>query len=130
MTDALFTTGSRRGSVRRSGLSGISGIEWISALVALGYTAALVVFAKRHCYFYGDDYSGFLLTVTKPFGEGLLVPVGGQVVPLARALNFAFFHTVGLDYDAALALLCALHGAGMIYLYRALDLAKRTPLNA
>ena len=105
-------------------------IELASALVAAGYTGALVLFAKAHCYFYGDDYSGFLLTLTEPFARGLLEPVGGQVVPLARALNFAFFHVAGLSYDAALLLLSALHCVGMLYLYRALELSKRTPFNA
>lgn len=105
-------------------------IEVASALIAAGYTGALVVFAKAHCYFYGDDYSGFLLTLTEPFARGLLEPVGGQVVPLARALNFAFFRVAGLSYDAALLLLSALHCLGMLYLYRALELSKRTPFNA
>jgi hypothetical protein len=130
MTEALSTTGSGARSARPPGFLRLAPLELASALVALAYTAALVAFAKAHCYFYGDDYSGFLLTVREPFWKGLLVPVGGQVVPLARGLNFAFFHVAGLRYDAALALLCTLHGVGMLYLYRTLELSKRTPLNA
>src|SRR5262252_6566799 len=130
MTEPLSTTGSGARSSRPPGLHRLAPLELASALIALAYTAALIAFARAHCYFYGDDYSGFLLTVREPFWNGLLVPVGGQVVPLARALNFAFFHVAGLRYDAALALLCTLHGVGMFYLYRTLELSKRTALNA
>jgi hypothetical protein len=130
MTEGKSTTETRRDSGHPPNPRRLAPIELASALVAVAYTTALVVFAKSHCYFYGDDYSGFSLALTEPFAKGLLTPVGGQVVPLARALNFAFFQVVGLSYDAALALLCALHCVGMFYVYRALELSKRTPFNA
>jgi hypothetical protein len=129
MPEALFTTERPNSALSRAGRR-VAPIEFASALVVAGYTVALVAFAKSNCYFYGDDYSGFALALTEPFAKGLLVPVGGQVVPLARALNFAFFHVAGLSYDAALLLLSALHCVGMLYIYRALELSKRTPFNA
>lgn len=96
-------------------------VELVSVLVALGYTAAVIVFVARHCYFYGDDFSGFLLSRTEHFFSYVMYPVGGQVVPLARVLNAAFFSVAGLSYAAAVGTLTALHLVGMVYLYRTLQ---------
>src|SRR5215468_7458872 len=84
----------------------------------------------RHCYFYGDDFSGFLLSYTEHFGAYLMYSVGGQVVPLARLLDAAFFEVAGLSYGAAVATLVLLHLVGIAYLYRTLALLGRSPLNA
>jgi hypothetical protein len=105
-------------------------VELVSLLVGLGYTAAVVVFVARHCYFYGDDFSGFLLSRTEHFIAYLLFSVGGQVVPLARLLDAAFFRVAGLSYGAAVGTLVALHVVGTVYLYRTLSLLGRSPANA
>jgi hypothetical protein len=105
-------------------------VEIIAMIVAFGYTAALVAFAMNRCCFYGDDFSNFLVLRNETFWRGLLASVGGQVVPLARTVNDVFYVLFGLNYPAALAVLCAFHGVGLLYLYRTLNLSKRTPLNA
>ena len=104
--------------------------ELVSLAVALAYTAAVVVFVLRYCYFYGDDFSGFLISRTESFFSGVLYPVGGQVVPLARALNFVFFEVAGLSYGAAVTVLCVFHALGAYYLWRTLELFGRSVLNA
>jgi hypothetical protein len=105
-------------------------VELVSLLVALAYTAAVIVFVMRYCYFYGDDFSGFLLSRTDRLASYVIYPVGGQVVPLARLLNMAFFSVAGLSYGAAVITLLLLHLVGIVYLYRTLALLGRSPLNA
>jgi hypothetical protein len=101
----------------------------VAALVALAYSLAVVLFVERHCYFYGDDYPGFLVAETEPLRVGIWQPIGGQVVPLARILNFAFFQVLGLNYELALAVLCAFHALGIWFFYRILALDKASLVN-
>ena len=105
-------------------------LEIASLVVALAYTSLTVVFVIRHCYFYGDDFSGFLLAYTEHFWHSVMYPVGGQVVPLARVVNYTFIHVVRLRYWAAVATLCAFHAVGMVYLYRTLNAMRPSSLNA
>lgn len=105
-------------------------VELVSFVVALGYTAAVVVFVMSHCYFYGDDFSGFLFSRTEHFRAYLMYGIGGQVVPLARLLDAAFFAVAGLSYGAAVTALVLLHLVGIAYLYRTLSLLGRSPVNA
>jgi hypothetical protein len=102
----------------------------LAAVVAVGYTAAIVVFVLRHWYFFGDDYSAFLHALRKPLSADVLASMGGQFVPLAKALNWAFFRLFGLDYGAAVAVLVVCHLVGIGYLYATFALSKQTPLNA
>ncbi|HEX4340557.1 MAG TPA: hypothetical protein VH062_31830 [Polyangiaceae bacterium] len=105
-------------------------LESVSLVVIVAYTAAVVAFVIRHCYFYGDDFSGFLMARTEKFWRAVFYPVGGQVVPAAHVLNTAFIHIVGLRYGVAVATLCSFHVLGMVYLYRTLNLLGRSEANA
>jgi hypothetical protein len=105
-------------------------LEVASLGLAVVYSAATVVFVLSRGSFYGDDFSGFLVSRTEPFASGLFIPVGGQVVPMARLLDSVFFHVVGLRYGAAVATLCAFHLIGIVYLYRTLNLLRPSAANA
>jgi hypothetical protein len=90
--------------------------------VAVVYTMAVVWFAWTRSYFVGDDFSNLWIARTLGFRQGLLVPLGGQIVPLHRAVTFVTYRVAPMSFAAALGVLVAFHAIGVAYLYRILEL--------
>lgn len=90
----------------------------------LVHGALLLRFVHQNCYFFGDDYTNFWIALHRPVKSALWLPFGGQIAPLSRALNQIFYAIFAANYDAALALLCALHVLGAFVLYRVLERLK------
>lgn len=105
-------------------------VEAAALAVAGIFTLALLVFIDQHCYFYGDDFTGFVTAETFPFGKALLVPIGSQAAPLHRLINMGHFFAARMNFRVAVGVLLAFHLLGAAYLYRTLELFERTWLNA
>ena len=107
----------------------VSALACATAAIAVVFTCALLRYAWLHGYFYGDDYTAFLLARLGHLPEALFVPVGGQVVPLHRALAFFVWRVAPMNYALALTVLMAFHVLGIVYLYRLLTTIGASPFN-
>ncbi len=97
--------------------------------VTLAFTAMVLRFIAQNGWFVGDDYYGFWLARTVPLRESVWVPVGSQVVPLHRVVDFLVYHLAPMRYAVSVALLVVLHVAGLYHLHGALDLLRRSWIN-
>lgn len=94
----------------------------VALSIALLQNIALCVFAWRFSYFVGDDYNTFWHLLQDGFAKALWIPLGGQVVPLHRAVNFLLYRLAPMNFAVAVAVLAAFHALGVWYLLRFLKL--------
>ncbi|HEX7670119.1 MAG TPA: hypothetical protein VF395_11070, partial [Polyangiaceae bacterium] len=63
-------------------------ISCTALVVGIGFTWGLLRWVGQTAYFVGDDYFGFWLALTGHLSANLMTPVGSQVVPLHRLLDY------------------------------------------
>ena len=98
--------------------------------VSIAATLAFVLVARQRVSFYGDDYIGFHGVVTQSVRQFLLTPIDVHFIPLHKLATWLIYRIAPLNFDVALAVMCAFHLLGLWTLYRTLRLLGASWLSA
>lgn len=101
----------------------------VAALSAAAFTVAVGAFTRQYCSLIGDDLSTVFRLRDLPLREVVLLPLGGQLVPLHRVLAWAVDALAPMSFPAAWLALLSLHLLGAVALHATLQRLCRTPQN-
>jgi hypothetical protein len=102
----------------------------VAGVLALAYTSILVWFCHRNGSFRGDDLLFFADARLRPFLDFITQQMDVHAVPLHRAATYLVPRFGRPRYDALLFCMLAVHAAGLVLLYRALQAFVPNPVNA
>lgn len=98
-------------------------------LVTAGFTTALLVHSARTGCFWGDDLTTFRHALGPSLLKAAVIPLGSQIVPLHRAVTFLVYFSAPMQWVVVVVLLGAFHVAGIVLLYRVLELLRASRAN-
>jgi len=97
------------------------------AVVVLVYAAAVLLLARSHAHFRGDDLGNIYLLHQLSLFDFTFTPADAHFSPLHRLATAALHRMAPWNFDAALTVLLCAHCAAVVYLQRVVRLLWNSP---
>lgn len=98
-------------------------------LLIIANCLSLFFFVRNHTYFNHDDYDHFVQVGSMPLLQMMMSPIDSHFVPLHKLFSAIIFKVFPLNFDMALVVMLAFHGAAIYMLYKLLQEIADTPWN-